>query len=392
MSNRRTIRIAQVTTVPESLGFFDHHIDYWKARGFEIHLVSSPGEYGIRLADKKRILFHSIQLSRTITPVADLRSLAKLCELLRHIRPDIVHSHTPKAGFLGTMAARIAGVPIVFLSLFGLPQMTLRGPKRVLLDLLTRTSCRMADRTWIDSPSMKEYIISRRLCRVKKAMTVGAGSVNGVDAIGTFSPEKRGPRDRTDIRAKLGIPEDSLVLGYVGRIVRDKGMHELAEAWRILKAGQPKLRLLIVGGMEAKDPILPEDKILFESDKDVSVPGICTDIPAYMAAMDIFVMPSYREGFGMTNIEAAAMRLPVVSTAIPGCVDSVKNGITGTLVPPRDSNSLAAAIRAYIADPGLREAHGLAGRERVLRDFRPVEIWQGLYEEYRQMLLEKGLI
>lgn len=392
MSGANGLRIVQVTTVPQTLGFFADHINYLKARGFEIHLVSSPGEKGTRLAAEKDLPFHPVPMSRTITPVADWRSFQALRRLFKEIRPHIVHSHTPKAGLLGTLGARTAGVPIVFLSIFGLPQMTLKGPRRVLLDILTRLSCRMAHRVWIDSPSMKDHIVMRRLCPASKAVVIGNGSVKGVNAESVFSPEKYKSQARLHVRGRLGFPVDSLVIGYVGRIVRDKGMHELAQAWRSLKPSHPELRLLLVGEMEAKDPIRPEDRTLFETDPDISMPGATDDVPTSLSAMDIFVMPSYREGFGMTNIEAAAMALPVVSTAIPGCVDSVVDGITGTLVPSRDCHSLANAINAYIVSPELRMAHGAAGRVRVLREFRPEEIMQGLYLEYRHMLESRGLI
>jgi glycosyltransferase involved in cell wall biosynthesis/SAM-dependent methyltransferase len=391
MSEGAKIRIVQVTTVPQTLGFFGDHIDYLKDRGYEVHLVSSPGDKGLRLAEEKGLPFHAVPMSRTITPAADLRSLLALRRIFKELKPDIVHSHTPKAGLLGTIAARMAGVNVVFLSIFGLPQMTLKGLKRFLLDTLTWVSCHLAHRVWIDSPSMRDHVVGRGLCPAAKAVTIGNGSVNGVDALGAFSPEKRDREEGRLLRERMGISPDALVVGFVGRIVRDKGMHELAVAWRILKPMYPALRLLIVGDLEEKDPILPEDRQLLTSDPDVIMPGFSTDIPAYMAVMDIFVMPSHREGFGVTNIEAAAMGLPVVSTAIPGCVDSVKNGETGVLVPAGDGARLAEAIRAYLDDPLLRRAHGDAGRKRVLEEFRPEGIWRGLYEEYRAFTDRNGV-
>jgi glycosyltransferase involved in cell wall biosynthesis len=211
-----------------------------------------------------------------------------------------------------------------------------------------------------------------------------------VDATGVFSPDKWGRAERDKLRIQLGIQPGSVVLGYVGRIVQDKGMHELAEAWKALKGAHSNVKLLLVGDMEEKDPILPGDRALFESDPDVLMPGFSTNIPAYMSAMDVFVMPSYREGFGVTNIEAAAMKLPVVSSAIPGCVDSVKDGKTGILVPPRDPEQLVTAIEVYLKDPALRASHGAAGRKRVLADFQPEIIWRGLYAEYRHFLDQLG--
>jgi glycosyltransferase involved in cell wall biosynthesis len=179
-----------------------------------------------------------------------------------------------------------------------------------------------------------------------------------------------------------------VVIGYVGRIVRDKGMHELAEAWRSLREQNPTLHLLLVGPMESMDPITPADMELFKTDPRVHLVGEIEirRVAAYYSAMDIYVMPSYREGFGVSNIEAAAMELPVVSTRIPGCIDSVADGITGTLVPPRDKEALEIAIQKYIDDSQLRQTHGKAGRMRVLNEFPPIKIWEALHAEYSQLL------
>src|SRR5262249_32205831 len=145
----------------------------------------------------------------------------------------------------------------------------------------------------------------------------------------------------------------------------------------------------LVGPFEQRDPLLPEDERLLRTDPRIHLAGLRTDIAEHLAGMDIFVLPSYREGFGVSNIEAAAMALPVVSTLILGCVESVRDGETGTLVPPRDAAALAAAIGMYCDDPELRRTHGQAGRERVLRDFRPETIWEGLHEEYIRLLQKR---
>jgi glycosyltransferase involved in cell wall biosynthesis len=181
-------------------------------------------------------------------------------------------------------------------------------------------------------------------------------------------------------------------LGFVGRIVRDKGMGELASAWRYLRDQYPTLHLLMVGPFESKDPLLQKDEDLFRNDDRVHLVGMCKEVAQHLKSIDIFVMPSYREGFGISNIEASSMCLPVVSTKIIGCVDSVQDGVTGTLVPPGDAGALTDAIRRYIDEPDLRQVHGLAGRERVLRDFRQEAIWEGLYQEYVRLLREKGFL
>lgn len=383
---QRKPRLIHVTTVPETLYFFRGQIGYLRAHGFEVQAVTSPGVLADESRQREGIEIHAVPMARSMSPLGDLVSLWRLWRLFRRLKPDVVHSHTPKAGLLGTLAARAAGVPVVFLSVFGLVQMTKTGWAHRLLDATTRLSCRLAHRVWCDSFSMRDHIVQERLCPAQKVVVFGQGSVNGVDAQGVFSPHTYSPEQRIALRASYGIPADAIVLGFVGRIVGDKGMHELTEAWSALRGQHPELHLLMVGPFEAKDPLLPEDEDLLRTDARVHLTGWRTDIPLHLAAMDIFVMPSYREGFGVTNIEAAALGLPVVSTRIPGCVDSVQDGVTGTLVAPRDAGALTEALRAYLDHPALCREHGDAGRARVLRDFRPETIWEALRREVAQQL------
>jgi glycosyltransferase involved in cell wall biosynthesis len=380
MNHNTRPRIVLLTTIPFIFSvFFRGHIAYLKSRGFEIIAISSPGPFLDSIRIEMGIEVHTLPMERQVSPWADLIVLWRLRALFSQLRPNIVHGIAPKAALLGALAARAAGVRRVMISVFGLPQMTRFGPMRMLLDATTRLSCTLADRVWSDSDSILRTLIEQRLCPQAKLTVLGNGSVAGVDAQGLFSPDLH--HEHT-VRTRYGIPLDAMVIGYVGRINRDKGMRELAEAWRMLRSRWPALHLLLVGPVE-NNGLLAE---LFTTDPRVHQAGMQTDIPAYLAAMNLFVMPSYREGFGVANIEAAAMRLPVVSTSIPGCVDSVVDGITGTLVPPRDATALAGAIERYLADSELRQRHGAAGRDRVLRDFRPEVIEEALCREYLCLL------
>lgn len=386
------IKLAHVTTVPITLVFFFHgQIDFLKRRGFEIIAISSPGDLAEQFRTSESIRFYPVHMVRGFAPIADLVALWRLWRLFRKTKPTIVHSHTPKAGLLGTMAARAAGVPVIFLSVFGLRQMTQTGFRRLLLDFTTRLSCSVADRIWCDSFSMSEYMVRAKLGHSQKIFVLGQGSANGVDAEGTYSPIRYSLSIRNTIREKYQIPRDAYVLGFVGRIVKDKGMHELANAWRSLRPHYPNIHLLLVGPIESEDPLLPEDNVLFRSDSRIHLTDYQKEAAPFFAAMDLFIMPSYREGFGLTNVEAAAMQLPVVSTLIPGCVDSVMDGFTGTLVPAHDTLELIKAIERYINNPELGREHGIAGRKRVLRDFRQETIWESLFNEYSRVLEKKGL-
>ena len=183
-----------------------------------------------------------------------------------------------------------------------------------------------------------------------------------------------------------------LVFGFIGRIVRDKGIVELAGAWNELRRIFPDLHLLLVGPAEPQDPIPAEVDHALRNDSRVHFVGEQSNTPPFYTIIDVLALPSHREGFANVLLEAAALELPVVATRIPGCMDAVQDGVTGTLVPPHDATSLARALCRYLRDPALRRHHGAAGRERVLRDFRPEILWQAVYQEYVRCLLRKGLM
>jgi glycosyltransferase involved in cell wall biosynthesis len=379
------MKVIHITTVPFTFRFYVGHIRFLKSQGVEVQAISSPGDELGSLEEvgrREEIPFHPVPLARRISPLRDVGCLRELCRVLRREQPDIVHSHTPKAALLGTLAARAVGVRVVLMTINGLRQMTQGGLPRRVLDVATWLPCRLADRVWCDCASLRDYLLARGLCPPEKTILFGSGSVMGVDAEKTFSPQRCGREVREATRTEHGIPQEAMVLGYLGRIVADKGMRELAAAWRRLRERYPTLHLLLVGPFDSTDPLSPADEALFRTDDRVHLTGLRDDVAEHLAAMDVFVMPSYREGFGVVNIEAAAMALPVVSTCIPGCVDSVRDGVTGVLVAPRDAELLETAISRYIDDPVLRRQHGLAGRQRVLQEFRPADVWESLYRLY----------
>ena len=383
---RADLRLLHVVTVPISLNFFRGQIGYLRSEGFDVQAVSSPGKEAELARERESIPIHEVPMNRGISPLADLVSLWRLCKLIRRIKPDIVHSHTPKAGLLGTLAARITGTRGVMLSIFGLPQMTSRGWKLRLLNTLTRFSCRLSQRVWCDSHSMRQHLIDTKLCRADKIVVLGHGSSNGIESQRKFNPASYPLQERRDLRERYQIPTEAFTVCFVGRIVADKGIRELAAAWRILREKHSNIHLLIVGPFEPQDPLDAKDEELLRSDERIHLAGMRQDVPLHLAASDLLVNPSYREGFNVALLEAAAMGLPVVASRVPGCADPVIEGVTGTLVPVRDAAALAQAIEEYLLNPELRQKHGTAGRERVVRDFQPERIWRELAQYYRELV------
>jgi glycosyltransferase involved in cell wall biosynthesis len=214
------------------------------------------------------------------------------------------------------------------------------------------------------------------------------GSGNGVDAINKFNPILFDDHSVVQLKKSLGIDVNQKVIGFVGRLAIDKGLSELVDAWKIVRGKNRSVCLLILGGEDARDPA-PNTLISdLKSDPRVRMVGSIDNakVPLYYSAMDLLALPTYREGFPNVVLEASAMELPVVACEVTGCVDAVVDGVTGTLVPARDSVNLANSIIKYLDNPEICKKHGTAGRQRALRDFRPEDLWEALYNEYSYQL------
>lgn len=387
---KSAIRLVHVMTVPQSLGFLSGQVTFMRARGFEIAAISSPGPELGEFGERENVPVHAVAMPRRITPRRDLAAVWTIYRHLRRIRPHVVHSHTPKGGLLGTLSAWLARVPVRIYHIRGLPLMTASGSRRALLRWTERVSCALATRVLCVSRSVARAAVEEGVCPAAKIDVLLSGSGNGVDATGRFSPDGV-PGARSEVRRRLSIPADAVVVGFVGRLVRDKGVVELAGAWRTLRDREPMVHLLVVGDFEPQDPVPEDVRALLRRDPRVHLVGWQQDTPAYYAASDIVTLPSYREGLPNVPLEAAAMGLPVVATRVPGCIDAVVDGVTGSLVPARDAQALAAALQRYACDPALRVAHGHAGRARVLREFSREAVWGALHGEYLRLLREHGL-
>ena len=377
-------------TAPEALLFLRGQAGFMRARGIETQVISSPGEGLARFGADEGVETAAVPMARRITPLADLQALFRLVREFRRRRPVIVHAHTPKGGLLGMIAACLVRVPVRIYHISGLPFVTASGSRRFLLRATEQVSCALAHRVLCVSRSVREVAVAEHVCAPGKISVLLGGSINGVDAQQRFNPARHGDA-RQATRSRLGIPPEAIVVGFVGRLVRDKGIAELARMFQLLRDELPRLHLLLVGPFEPQDPVDPLVRQQLADDPRVHHAGLDWNTPPYYAAIDLFALPTWREGFGVVLIEAAAMGLPVVATRVPGCVDAVEDGVTGLLVPPRDPEALAAAVRRYLGDPALARRHGEAGRARVLRDFQQEKMWAALETFYRTLLVERGV-
>jgi glycosyltransferase involved in cell wall biosynthesis len=297
-----------------------------------------------------------------------------------------VHAHTPKAALIGLLAAFFTGGALRIYHVRGLPLESAGGLLRIFLRWCERFTCALAHTVVCQSTSLRRSLVAMRLCRRSKCVLLAGGVGNGVDAEYRFHPARVDHRRTRAIRAEHGIPSDAFVAGYVGRLARDKGLTELAEMWDFVRAQHPGAHLLVLGALDARMPA--ENTILerLRALPDVHCTGRVDEPVPYYAVMSALVVPSYREGMPNVALEAAAMRLPVVATRTTGCVDAVIEGITGLLVEARSGEERAAALDLYIRHPDLRERHALAGRARMLKDFRQAPVWAANHALYNSLL------
>lgn len=377
-----------ITTAPETMGaFFMSQIGQLAEVGFHVHAVCSSDAGLDRMKNLPGVTTHAIPMERRPDPLRDCVSFLRLARLMRRVQPDIVHAHTPKAGLLGMSAAKVTRVPVRLYTIHGLPLLTRQGPWRRILELAERTSCALANRVYSVSPSLQQVVAEMRLCPAEKLTTLGDGSCAGID-VERFDSSTDWDGLALAVRHAYGIPDDALVLSFVGRIARDKGIAILAAAWQELAHEFPHLHLLIAGKEDGSDPVPPPVLQALRSHARVHFSGEwAADIPAVYAASAIVVLPTYREGLSQVALEAGAMSVPIVSTRIPGVVSAVQDEVTGLLVPPGETAPFTAAVRRLVHHPELRTAMGRAARQYIRTRFSEQRVNQLWMSEYRKLIL-----
>lgn len=378
-------KLLVAVTSPDSAVLLRGQLAHARRRGFDVWVLSAPGAAAMGLAREEHAHFIPIPMVREIEFLQDLKALWKAYKVLRDLRPDVVNAGTPKAGLVVTVAALLAGVPCRVYTLRGLRLETAVGARRLVLTLAEKVACWGASRVVCISPSLRRRALELGLLDRLKAVVLGSGSSNGVDTE-RFAPTAENRQRAEVLRRRLELPPGAEVIGFVGRLVRDKGIVELLEAWERISSQRAGARMVIVGEFEEGDPIPAVARHKLESDPRVHMVGHLDDLaPAYLL-MDVLVLPTAREGFGNVLAEAAAMERPVVATRVPGCMDAVVDGTTGLLVTPGDWDALASAIVFYLENPREAELHGKAGRTRMVAEFQPERIWDAQCDLYFELL------
>lgn len=389
-SYKRPVRMCIMTTVPITLVFFYNGLlDFFVDKGFEVTVITSPDEQLInKLSSRVKYIF--LPMRREISPLKDLGAFIRLVRVLKKGRFDIIQYCTPKAAFLGSTASWLCRIPVRLYLMWGVYYTSQTGLLRAVMKTIEKLSCFFSTHVSPDSYGNYHFAISEGLCSSEKISVVGEGSASGIDLDRFDSDRFQGKNVK--VRNDLNIPPDSIVVGFIGRLCRDKGINELVLAFKELVKKNVGLYLLLVGSMEdsiCKFEIAVQE--MLQHNRNVLRVGYQDKPEEFLAAMDIFVLPSYREGFGNVNIEASAMSLPVIATDIPGSRNSVLNGETGLLIPCKSVGKLKEVLETLIEDKGLRGRMGMAGKQWA-KKFEQRSHWKKILEHRLRLLSTTGYV
>ena len=376
------MKIIRATTIPKSLDVFCRGILKKLSEKYEVVALSSPGEEMQSIAEREGVRTIAVPMERHISPWRDIVALYRLIQVFRRERPTMVHSMTPKAGLLCMIAAWLTHVPVRVHTFTGLVFPTAKGLQRRLLMLTDSITCRCATYIIPEGEGVKKDLLDYGITD-KPLRVLGFGNVMGVD-MHVFSR-----RPEVMEKARLLRDEHSFTFLFVGRIVRDKGINELCEAFDQLSRENKSVRLLLVGWREdSLDPVSEKALGIMTSNPAITYVGEIygDDLLAYYAAADCFVLPSYREGFPNTVLEAGAMDLPSIVTDINGSREIIMENENGYIIPPQDGDALLAAMRRMLNDSRRRSYMASHARNMINSRFEQGFVRQCLFDFYDVIL------
>ncbi len=380
MSSQKLFRLV---TVPLS---FKHLIkgqpNHFASKGFKVKLFAADGPERNDVENYEGVPYHVVDMTREITPVRDLNVLKNLIAIFKKEKPDIVHTQTPKAGLLGMMAARMAGIPKRIHTVGGLPILEAEGIKKRILNATEKMTSACATQVLVNSHKLAEIMVEKSLCPANKLHVLGFGSSNGIDTE-YFSPGQI-PQSKNELRAEWSIPPDGFVFVFIGRIVKDKGINELAAAFEALSGKHPHIYLLLVGPEERHlDPVKEETISMLKNNPKVFMTGYQPDVRPYLKMSNVLVFPSYREGFPNVPLQAGAFGLPAIVSDINGCNEIIFQGKNGWIIPSKNETALRNAMEFAIENPEEVIAAGLRARPFIEKYFSQQFIWNEIEKVYR---------
>ena len=384
-------KLIRITTVPISFKvLLKGQLRFMASNGFDVKGVSSEGEELKEVLENEGIMMKVINMSRKITPFQDLKSLWEMWNFLRKEKPQIVHTHTPKAGIIGMLAARLAGVPHRLHTVAGLPLMEATGIKRKILNFVEKLTYSSATRVYPNSKGLYDFILQNNFTQSNKLKIIANGSSNGINTT-FFSPDQVTELERVALREKLNIQPDDFVFVFVGRIVSDKGINELIKAFSELKTAEnnelTSIKLLLVGGLESDlDPLHPETLAEINQNKGIISAGFQQDVRPFFAISDALAFPSYREGFPNVVMQAGAMGLPSIVSDINGCNEIIVEGENGLIIPSKNVEKLKEKMLTLARDKNLYIKLKENSRRMIENRYEQSVVWKALLEEYEGLL------
>lgn len=374
----KSLKILHLVNIPFVLPYFlGDQIKFLDNNSIKTTIACSASEKLDEFTNHYAIEKFEVEIVRKIDIITDLKSIYKLIKFIRKEKFDYVIGHTPKGALLAMIASWLAGTKNRIYFRHGLVFETATGGKLKLMLILERLTSLLATQIVSVSQSVLDYSVEKRFGSPKKNIILHKGTCNGVD-IKRFSRSV----DFSDLilRNNLQISEDNIVIGYVGRLVNDKGINELVEAWKLLKEDHKNITLLLVGPFEERDTLSKEVKEYLRNDDSIVITGLVDNTKPYYEMMDIFILPSYREGFPTVVLEASSMELPIITTKVTGCIDSIVENKTGVFTSLL-AEDIKTKVENYIDNPCLRLEHGKNGRKWIEDNFKQEVIWEAIKEK-----------
>jgi glycosyltransferase involved in cell wall biosynthesis len=379
-----SLNVCVITTVSLTLKtFLIDQLVFLSKHGFSVSVVCDDDSDFARICPSE-LKYIPVRMTREFGVVTTLRGIWTLYRLFENQKYDMIQYATPKASFISSLAGRMASVPVRLYCQWGIRYIGSSGLPRILLKFLEKLTCYFSTNIAPDSRGNLDFAVAEKLYPPEKASVVFKGSANGVNLDKFDISLKEEWRKR--VRMELGIDQKCFIFGFVGRITKDKGCKELITGFLNLDAEDDNLALLLVGEVE-EDHKLPANIIqVINNHPRIYRVGHKDNPQDYIAAMDVMVLPSYREGFGAVAIEAQAMGVPVISTDIPGPREAIVNGRTGLLVSVANVESLTAAMKRLRNDQDLMLFFGNNALEFVKENFEQKKFWQRVLEHRRNLL------
>lgn len=383
-------KLLRITTVPISLKtLLKGQHRFMSQNNFEVVGVSSQGYELQDVQNDEGIRIVELEMTRTIAPIKDLKSLWSFYKLCKKERPLMVHSHTPKAGIVGMLGAKLAGVPIRLHTVAGLPLMEVIGTKRKVLDFVEKLTYSCATKVYPNSKGLYDFIVQNKYTTIDKLKVIGQGSSNGIDT-NHFNPNQISEKQKEKLQKELNISENDFVFVFVGRLVGDKGINELIKAFTSV-TNTPLLgrevKLLLVGSLESElDPLQKETLNEIETNPKVISVGFQKDVRPYFTISHALVFPSYREGFPNVVMQAGAMELPSIVSDINGCNEIIIEGKNGTIIPVKEVEAITQAMQKMTEDKEYYNQLKKNTRPMIQSRYEQKVVWNALLGEYNLLI------